>query len=310
MPKTCFLITSLICALLFAAGDPPELSLVVLGVAQDAGYPQAACAKACCKPAWADPQKRSGATCLAVVNHSTGSRFMFEATPHFTDQLRALDQLHPAKNKPILDGIFLTHGHIGHYTGLMQLGREVMGTKGVPVYAMPRMFTYLSHNGPWSQLVGLGNIKLQAMSADQPVRPEAGFEVTPLLVPHRDEFTEAVGYRIQGPNKAVLFIPDIDKWALWARGIETVIRTVDVAYLDGTFYDQAEMPGRNMSDIPHPFISESLARFASLPETERSKIRFIHFNHSNPVLDTNSAAAAEVRKAGFAIAQVGEIIKL
>jgi len=30
---------------------------------------------------------------------------------------------------------------MGHYTGLMHFGREVMGTNNLPVYAMPKMKT-------------------------------------------------------------------------------------------------------------------------------------------------------------------------
>eukprot|EP00957_Ditylum_brightwellii_P156501 11911053-Ditylum_brightwellii.AAC.1 len=65
----------------------------------------------------------------------------------------------PTKKTP--DGIFLTHAHIGHYTGLMYLGREALGAVDVPVYAMPRMRSFLKNNGPWSQLVSLGNINIQ-----------------------------------------------------------------------------------------------------------------------------------------------------
>ena len=121
------------------------------------------------------------------------------------------------------DGIFLTHAHIGHYTGLMYLGKEAMNSSNVPVYAMPRMKTFLEENGPWSQLAKAQNIALQEMQADSSISLTANLTVTPILVPHRDEFSETVGYIISGPAKKALFIPDIDKWEKWDLDIIQMI---------------------------------------------------------------------------------------
>ena len=41
-----------------------------------------------------------------------------------------------------LSGVFLTHAHIGHYTGLMNFGNEAMGTKELPVFCMPKMKSF------------------------------------------------------------------------------------------------------------------------------------------------------------------------
>jgi pyrroloquinoline quinone biosynthesis protein B len=280
----------------------PEPFVVVLGVAQDAGYPQAGCKKECCAPAWTDPSRRRNVACLAIVDPQTHQRWMIDATPDFRAQLRMLDRVEPPASTPGLAGILLTHGHIGHYTGLMFLGHESIGARGVPVYAMPRMREFLTGNGPWDQLVRFGNIKLQALAAETPVKLNKRISVTPLRVPHREEYTEVVGFRIAGPKQSVLFIPDIDKWGRWDRKIEDLIATVDVAYLDGTFYADGEIPSRDMSQIPHPFISESMKRFAPLPAAERAKIRFIHLNHTNPALNANSAVARAIREAGFGVA--------
>ena len=177
-----------------------------------------------------------------------------------------------------------------------------MGAKAVPVYAMPRMREFLSTNGPWDQLVRYKNIKLRAIEADQPVKLNKRITVTPILVSHRDEYTEVVGFRIDGLSKSILFIPDIDKWERWDRSIEKLISEVDIAFLDGTFYDGDELPNRNMADIPHPFISQSMKRFELLPAKEKAKIRFIHFNHTNPALHENSDGHMAIKSAGFGIA--------
>ena len=285
-----------------AAGGGDEPFIVVLGVAQDAGYPQIGCEKDCCREVWEDTSKRKYVSCLAIVDPISSQRWIIDATPDFKDQLRLLDEVAPSDEVPGLDGILLTHGHIGHYTGLMQLGHEAMGAKDVPVYAMLRMRKYLSTNGPWDQLVQYNNIKLRAIEADQPVKLNERITITPILVPHREEYTEVVGYKIEGPNKSILFIPDIDKWERWDRSIEKLIREVDIAYLDGTFYDGGELPNRNMADIPHPFISESIKRFEQLPVKEKLKIRFIHFNHTNPVLREDSDAQRAIKSAGFGVA--------
>lgn len=283
------------------------LVLKVLGVAQDAGVPQAGRHD---DAAWEDLSRRRYATSLAVVDTETGRRYLFEATPDFKFQLYELDRRFPVPSRPGIDGIFLTHAHIGHYVGLMMLGHEVIGAQAVPVYAMPRMAQFLTENGPWSQLVRYENIALQPMTAETPVELPSGLKVTPFLVPHRQEFSEVVGYRIEGPRQSALFIPDIDRWEDWEKDLATVLESVDVAYLDATFYANGEIPGRDMSGFPHPFITVTMQRLAHLPAAEKSKVRFIHFNHTNPVLHLDSSERKNVQEQGFRLAEEGEELGL
>ena len=65
-----------------------------------------------------------------------------------------------------------------------------------------------------------------------------------------------------------------------------------------------------MSLVPHPFIVESLSLFESLEPTDRDKVHFIHFNHTNPVLDSESDAAKRVRASGFNTAYQGQLFSL
>ncbi len=282
--------------------------LVVLGVAQDGGYPQAGCRRACCKRAWSDPRRRRAIASLGIVDPASGERWIVDATPDFRDQLRRLDEIAPAPETagPGLAGILLTHGHVGHYAGLIHLGREAMGTRAVPLHVMPRMKKYLSSSGPWDQLVRLGNVMLRPMWDGTAIRLNARLGVTPFLVPHRDEYTETVGFKITGPRNSFLYLPDIDKWEKWRTPIEEMLAGVDAAYLDGTFYAAGEIPGRDMSEIPHPFIVETMKRLAALPASERVKVRFIHLNHTNPALDPTGPAARAIRRAGFNLAVQGE----
>jgi pyrroloquinoline quinone biosynthesis protein B len=289
-----------------AASPPPAPFAVVLGIAQDGGYPQAG-TKA--SPAWDDTAARRLVASLGLVDPASGERWLVDATPDFPEQLHRLDVIAPAVGVPGLAGILLTHAHIGHYAGLVHLGREVIGARGVPVYAMPRMEAFLRGNGPWDQLVKLGNIELRGLVAGTPVPLGAHLAATPLLVPHRDEYSETVAFRIAGPRRSLLWLPDIDKWEKWdASGtrLEKVLAGVDLAYLDGTFFADGELPGRPMAEVPHPFVRETIARLASLPASERAKVRFVHLNNTNPLVRGDAAALAEVERAGMRVAREGE----
>ena len=282
--------------------------IYILGVAQDAGFPQAGCYKPHCMPGWNDPEKKINVTSLGLIDPTSKKKYIFEATPNFPEQLFLLEQEAPSDDFS-LNGIFITHAHIGHYTGLMYLGREAIGAKGLPVYVMPKMEQYLRENGPWSQLIALNNISLMPLRND---RSEVlnNLKVTPFLVPHRDEFSETVGYSIQGPKKTALFIPDINKWSQWKENILERIQLVDYALIDATFYDNNELPGRDMSKIPHPFVVETMATLSVLPREQREKVWFIHMNHTSPLLNLNSDQAQGVRAQGFNIASTGLRLKL
>ena len=296
-----FYVTVLVTALPAKAND--EAYLFVLGVAQDAGYPQVGCYEEHCMPGWEDPSLRRGATSIALIDPAAKTKYLFEATPNLPEQLYALEKEAPSEQYE-LEGIFLTHAHMGHYAGLMFLGHEAMGGKDIPVYAMPRMQSYLRSNGPWSQLVEFNNITLQPLAHDKAVTL-AGMSVTPLLVPHRDEFSETVGYLIKGANKSALFIPDINKWSVWETEIAQIIQTVDYALLDATFYGDGELPGRDMSKVPHPLVTETMQALSGLSVEERNKVWFIHMNHTNPLLNPDSEEANTVRANGFNIAIEG-----
>ena len=279
--------------------------VVVLGVAQDAGYPQAGCNKDCCKDAWEDPAKRKNVSCLALVDPISKEQWIFDATPDVKFQLQLLEKksgINP------LSGVFITHAHMGHYTGLMHFGREVMGCNNLPVYCMERMQNFIKTNAPWNQLVEIENIKLKLLRNDSAIELNQRISVTPFLVPHRDEYSETVGYKIKANNKSLIFIPDIDKWEQWETDITELIKKVDYAFLDATFYKNGELK-RDMSEIPHPFVEESMGLFSNLSETDKQKVHFIHCNHTNPLLQEGSNAQKEVIKKGFNFAKEGQVIR-
>lgn len=299
----------LLFSLFFTQLPYAQVSLVVLGNVQDAGSPQIGCTKDCCKNLFTKPDATRKVVALGIVDHTHKSSYLFEATPDITSQLRLLKGFSNT-DTDLPNGIFLTHAHIGHYTGLMYLGKEALNTQQVPVYSMPRMKTYFEQNGPWSQLVNQKNIALQPLTNEAPVQLNSSLQITPILVPHRDEYSETVGFVINGPNKRALFIPDIDKWEKWQRNIDSLISTVDYAFVDATFFDAAEINNRNISEIPHPFVIESMRRFEKLSAADKKKIYFIHFNHTNPLLSASSEAYGKVTGSGFNIARLGDVFKL
>jgi pyrroloquinoline quinone biosynthesis protein B len=275
---------------------------LLLGTAQDGGYPQAGCRRECCAAARVRPESRRLVSSLAIIDPATSQRWIIDCTPNFPEQLHLLNDALAVDDVSQPTGILLTHAHVGHYTGLIQLGREVMAANAVPLYVMPRMLAFLEGHEPWRRIIQDGHLAPISLAAGQRVQLSERLSVVPFLVPHRDEHSETVGFRIDGPSRRVLYLPDIDDWQQLDPPIEQMIAEVDVAYLDGTFFDDGELPGRDMSRIPHPRITDSLCRFSSLPPTERAKIRFIHLNHTNPATDGRSESADKIRAAGCHVA--------
>ncbi len=289
-----------------AARSNAPVRVVVLGVAQDGGLPHIGCTQEACRLAQRDPSRRQRVASLGLIDDLSGARFLIDASPDFVSQLASVNATRTSvdRGRPV-DGILLTHAHIGHYTGLMYLGREALGARGVVVFASPRMGQFLSSNGPWSQLVALHNIEVKELVPGEELALTPNLHVTPLRVPHRDELSDTLGFRIRGPSRTGLYIPDIDKWDRWDERIEDQVASSSFALLDGTFRDPTELPGRALADVPHPFVSESIVRLRD----HAAKVVFTHMNHTNRLL-WDDVARREVRASGFRIASDGDVFEL
>ncbi len=285
-----------------------EPYIVVLGSAQDAGLPQIGCSEPACVEARRDPSKRRFASSILLADPRTGSRWLFDAGPDLREQFE-LAREHPStrvergERPNPFDGVFLTHAHVGHYAGLMYFGRESYSTRELPLYVSPRMKDFLAHNGPWSLLVDAQMVELRELAIDQPLQLAPDHSVTAMRVPHRDEFSDTLAFVVRGPNRTLLYLPDIDKWERWDRRLEDVLANVDVALVDGTFFADGEVAGRAMSEIPHPFVVETLDRLRASPLELRSRVVFTHLNHTNPVADPTSDAARRIREVGCRVAR-------
>ena len=287
-----------------------QVSLIILGTVQDAGSPHIACTKVCCENLFDHPDDDRKVVSLGIVDSDNKKKYLFEATPDISKQIKDLKNFDLSIPGETPDGIFMTHAHIGHYTGLMYLGKEAMNSKGTAVFTMPKMKSFLENNGPWSQLVSNNNINIQEISDLEEVKLTSHLTVVPFKVPHRDEYSETVGFTIKGPHKKALFIPDIDKWSRWDTNILEAISKVDFAFIDATFFDSEELNNRDMAEIPHPFVIESMDLFKDISPEEKDKIYFIHLNHTNPLLDKNSEAYRTVLKNGFHVANVKDVFSL
>lgn len=281
-------------------------SLVILGTIQDGGSPHIGCTRTCCTKK-SDDKK---VTSIGLIDPSVDKTWLIEATPDISEQLRQLQQLGKSNHPAGIDGIFLTHAHIGHYSGLLFLGKEALGTSELPVYGLPKMTGFLSSNGPWSQLVKQKNILLRTITETVPVELSKNLNITAFRVPHRDEFSETAGFLITGPTKKILFIPDIDKWEKWNVKIDSLFQAVDMALIDGTFFNNAEIGYRDISQIPHPLVAESIEKFQYLKISDRKKIFFIHLNHTNPLLRKSSQERKKLKKEGYNVAEFGMKFRL
>ena len=285
-----------------------DVTLKILGTIQDGGMPHLGCSKKCCINYYSQGFSKKRVVSLGISNIKYNKHYLIEASPDINHQLKALLQdNNPSKS---LDGIFLTHAHMGHYSGLLNLGRESFSSSMVPLFVMPKMQEFISSNGPWDQLVKLKNVDLKNLSNNKPEILEDNLSIVPFLVPHRDEYSETVGYKIIGPSKTALFIPDIDKWEKWETSIVELIKEVDYAFLDGTFYDAKEINNRDISEIPHPFIIESLELFKNLSIVDKNKVYFIHLNHTNPAIDKSSAPFKNIISKGFNVADINMVFNL
>jgi pyrroloquinoline quinone biosynthesis protein B len=274
------------------------IEAILLGAAQDAGLPQAGCGCERCRRAQADPTLRQFVVSLGIIHRASGQAWMIDATPDFREQLHLLQQAAPECR---LAGILLTHAHMGHYTGLIHLGREAWNTRQMPVYATPRMCAFLLRNQPWQQLAKFGNIALRLSPPDKPIELAPGLTATPIAVPHRDEWSDTVAFRMDGPERSLFYCPDIDDWERWDRSLPEMLAQVDVALLDGAFFSPAELPGRNMAEVPHPLATDTAERAAGAD----CDVRLIHLNHTNPLWD-DGVERAWVGERGVGVGATGQ----
>jgi pyrroloquinoline quinone biosynthesis protein B len=301
-------LTKLASILLFSISLHAQSEYIyILGNTQDAGLPHIGCQHKFCQDNF-DKYDQYFVTSIAVVDSDLRKYIMFEATPDITYQLNNLNNS-IFQEFLLPESLYITHAHIGHYTGLMYFGREALGSKNLLVKVLPKMSEFLKSNGPWNQLVNINNIEIQKLNFGESNNELTNISVTPIKVPHRDEYSETAGYVIQGKNKKALFIPDIDKWEKWDKNLVHLTEEFDYLLLDATFYDSKEI-NRDINEIPHPLVTETMSLLDNLSSELKAKVYFIHMNHTNLMLDPESELSKLVESKGFNIARLGQKLNL
>ena len=281
-----------------------QLIIHVLGTAQDGGYPHAGCKDECCLNIWGKPLLHRFPTSIAAIDQKNKKFYLFDITPNVKEQLHLLNHYDCE-----LAGVFITHAHIGHYVGLLDLGLEIMNTDKIPVYIMPRMKNFILNNQPMAQLIENDNIKLMDIQNNKAILFD-NLSVIPFEVPHRNELSETVGFRLLSSNKSIIYLPDIDDWDTWDVELDQFVIDNDILFLDGTFYKKSEIKLRDVSKIPHPEIAETMKRLSNLSDKYKKKVHFIHLNHTNNILKDNSDAFKHVVQEGFSITKENQSFKI
>jgi len=260
--------------------------IFVSGTVQDGGYPHTGCREDCCKEAWKNHLLRKNVASIAIIDHHSKKYWIIDITPDFKIQYQMINEY--LKDIYNFSGIFLTHSHVGHYIGLLELGLEILNTKNIPVYVMPQLLKFLKKNDSINFLFKSNNIRSIEIEEKHNINLSADLTISSFLVPHRNEMSETVGYNIKTKDNSIIYIPDIDAWSDWDKNIINVVKGNDLIFIDGTFYDKRELKSRSIQDVPHPSIIESIELFKDLDKINKNKIYFTHFNHTNIVLNKKS----------------------
>ena len=284
--------------------------VVILGSAQDGGVPHAGCVCANCRAARTHPELRRRPACLGI--RSGDEWLMVDATSAFEEQLHMLWARRPASAGHVAERyrppetLIVTHAHTGHYTGLWQLDKSVLAAPNVAVLAPPQTAALLRSNEPWAAMSRDGYITIEDMDWGRACEPIDGVALTPIQAPHRSEWpTDTAALLVESVQRRVLYLPDIDFWDEWDRDVVETVASVDVAILDGSFWDAPTSP-----DVPHPPIRETMDRLQSVADDGGTRIIFTHLNHSNPAVNPDSPERRELEERGFEVASDGMAIDI
>jgi len=273
---------------------------IVLGTAQDGGFPHVGCACAACEAAAADPRRARRVACLGLVT-SRGTAII-DAGPDFPRQARDLARAAGRPADEPLRAVLLTHLHAGHVAGLPLLGREGWASTATPLWATETSLAFLERHEPFARLLREGHLVPRVLHLGWDTSLD-DLVVQPIPVPHRSEAGDTVAYRIEGPESSLFYAPDLD--SLIPEVLEQ-IRAADTAVIDGTFFRKHELRRDDANAVPHPAIADTMSAVSRLD----TPILFTHLNHTNPALDPESRERRAIEALGMRVAAEGEILPL
>ncbi len=275
----------------------------LLGIAQDGGVPQAGCTKTCCMDAVGGRRRTRYPVSLGVTTE-VGSKHLMDVSRSLPDHL--INWGKEENDIGRIDSIWLSHAHVGHYDGLFQFGREVMGTSSIPCHLSKSMHEFCMSTPSLASLFDEGHLIAEVFDGDAAIEISEHVAISPIKVPHRDEFSDTHGFVIKGPKRRLLYLTDHDSWDETlgfheADDIRSWLRSmhIDIALVDGTFWSEEELGGK-ATEIGHPTVQDTLERLGERRHDD-PRIVFIHLNHTNPLLEDAGSEQAKVRSMGWEV---------
>ena len=272
----------------------------MLGIAQDGGHPQPGCLRPCC----ANLTEQHYPVSLGIHSEE-GTNILVEATRHLGDQFTLWGQTR-------VDHLLLTHAHFGHVDGLGLFGRETLSAQGIHLHVSEEMYHLVDQTPQWNLMVQQGVFEIQTFAVGSALYNQGSLKIEPVRIPHRDELSDMHAFIIRGPNKSLLFLPDHDTWdETLAVHNSTSIRewlskmNVDIALIDGTFWSEDELGGRNQAHVPHPPVLQTLKMLGDKKDGD-PEILFTHLNHTNPLYNQGGEQMRQVSKQGWGVAHQGQ----
>jgi len=264
----------------------------VLGNVQDGGVPHLGCECDTCEEARENPEKRRYSSSLLLKEDGSEDsvRYIIDATPDIRFQIQA----------GYLDGVFIPHSELGHVTGLLYFGREGIDASGISVYCNPPVENFLMKNDPFRYLLDRENIEVQNFEDRDECKIQGG-TVEAREIPHGHISRNTTSYMVKGEKKTLYYLSDINEFN---DDVIESIKEADIAVIDGTFWSEDEID--RFDEVPHPPIKDSM----ELMEDIDTEIYFTHINHTNPVLQEDSAERKELENKGFHVAEKGDAFKL
>lgn len=268
------------------------MKIEILGNVQDGGVPHLGCSCEVCEAAREDANKQKyvGAMLVKENGEEDSIQYLIDASPDIRYQIKG----------EYLDGVFLSHGHLGHTGGILYFGTEALDTDGLAVHCTPEMRNFLMNNDPYRLLVDRGQIDIQEFDNEERINVQGGW-IEPRHVLHRYVTTDTTSFMIKGDEKKLYYLSDIDEWTDDAK---ESVREADIAVVDGTFWSKEEI--ERYEEVPHPTIQDTMEEF----EGDDVEIHFTHLNHTNPVLREESEERKEVEENGFGVVERGQVFEI
>lgn len=265
----------------------------ILGTAQDGGIPQLGCNCSNCKLAHNDESYARLVASIAIIGNS--NTILVDTTPDIVKQLNNLRNYKAPSSKNPIDGVIITHLHLGHYIGLLQFGTEAAATKELAVYTTEEVKEFITTNKPFKYLKERKQISLCRLTLNNEISFNE-FSICPFEVPHRNEDGNTIGIEIKNDktDSTLLYISDTDSLT---NEIIQKINSAEKVVFDGTFYSEDELP--RQKDVPHP---PMMTTATILGYQDPKKFYFTHLNHSNPAVNSRSQEAKALEKMNYGIA--------